>query len=207
MLSGFYTLGKNKINAEIEKQIKQFDKYIYFLIHTKGFRVDEKEDCYQYVSVAIAKSYKNRYKYKDWNNLVKIIIERRITDYSKHTNTFNNHITTEADLSIHSEEPDEYSYCEAVSNGVTDTRYEVCELFSVLLKKIINHSEEVFDEWDIAFTEKLVHYAQSSIFNLNVILNDDELVELGRPFSCDNLFDKYKIKLKENNLIEGLGVW
>jgi len=205
LLSTFKREAGNRFNDEIVEFIGKYENYINYMIYHKDFHEDDKADCRQYVIIALIKSYKNRYKYTSWSELVKTIIERKAIDFQRQLYINRAKITTESTLNKHKTAEDEFDYYDVFGKYV-DNRCEVVDFIRELEKIISSEYSKEFTEWEIALVEKLVHYVGSDVFNIVAILNDDELIGLAEPKSTNRLFVGFVGKLKELGIGKILGV-
>lgn len=168
----FFDLGIESLSEEHLEFITEYEEYIVNNVNYQISNRHERDDVGQYVRLELIKSYKSRYKYENWDHVVKSIIKRRVGDYKNKWLRNNSRIITETELFKYSDEDNKNLDNLQTENNAEDFTHKIHRKdYIVYLRQCISTSD-IFDQWDIEYIEILYELYENS-YNLD----DETLLE------------------------------
>lgn len=143
-----------------EEFLEKYEPDINLKVNVAFQNYHEREDVKQEMRMELIKSYKSKYKYADWHNIVRGIINRRIIDYRKDLyrtplldlQNYNNGKDNFLDHILDNKSSDVWKEDRPFTEAI-----EASDLLDSVLSVYAN-SEEEFDEWEQEYMEILYSY-------------------------------------------------
>jgi hypothetical protein len=171
-----------------EKFIEEYDDVIREKVCYDVSNINDRDDVSQHVRMALIKSFKSRYKYDDWDNVVRSIIKRRIRDYLKKTFRQTNNLTNE--YTEENTSGEEFFYEEKGFN-----EFIVREQLDVI-KKRVESNKKHFDSMEYEYFEVICE-----IYECGFIV-DDELIMQNMGLDISNSSDRKSYRKISKGFIE-----
>jgi len=155
LLNFFAELGTEPLNRIIEEIINKHKGYIINSIRKKVFDRSAHEDAQQFVLLEIFKSYKNYYKYPNFDSVVKSLVPRRLMDFTKHFTR------RDSPLIHYQQQDDESSIQLEVLTGEFHEDVHKEDVGKVL--EVIGNNLSVFNEWELEYMNLLREFYEENI--------------------------------------------
>jgi hypothetical protein len=149
-----------------------------------------REDAEQFVILNLLKMYSKRYKYTDWDFVVKTAIRRKINDYFRGVYKKDNNLIFEIDIIK--------DYEENINNDIyvdkkkKNDKIEHLDYVKYLFKRLNDYSDlgKEFNEWEREYLEIIIELYEYD----NDITNEDIMECMGL-----SVYDKPKFSIKQRN--------
>lgn len=184
--------GISHLLKQHEHFLDEYEPLINKSVYYDVSNVNDREDVAQHVRVALIKSFKSRYKYENWDNVVRSIIKRRIKDYLKKSFRNSNKIASEY-IDDYVAIDNEICYEEKGFN-----EFIVREQLD-LIKRKVEHNRKIFDITEIEYFEVVCE-----IYDCGCIV-DDELIMQNMGLDSSVSSDKKMYRKISKSFIEKMG--
>lgn len=177
MRNFFVQIGSKKLEEEILQFIKKYEKFINYNAEARTYLKEEVQDCKSFIIEKLIANYHKKYKYSNWDTIVKSIIKRKAVDFSKGRNNKVSKLVMETDLNgylqndgVDTERKDYLDFLGEHKVKFSDT-YEIKDFFIEVCNKIIRGGTlEEFTDIEKSFSEFFKECLQSDYFYLEEIV-------------------------------------
>lgn len=205
----FVKIGKPKYEKWCQEFIEEYEPYIIYKVKQNINKKQYHEDMKQSIILSLIKMFPKRFKYTDWDWVVRESIRRKVIDFNNRMYNLNKKLIFEHSFSLKDEYDNTLDYTEIgfskIKDNSSDRKQNNVEIVDLLrnVDKRINDENDlggIFSDWDREFFEVL--------FELYDDGNATDTIDLMECMGFSkNERAKYMMRLRKlrENLIECFG--
>ena len=158
------------VENAIMKFLKKYEKHTAILCNNRGYYLKgEVEDCKQFVMMNLCKSYPKRYRYTNFDKVVRSIIKRKVIDFSKMRNNDVKFIVNESSFN----KKDESFSLEKIVDEKSPSEYcnDTCDVRKIVSRVMeAAQSCEHMNKNDLKIVETIKGCVSRGVYDLDEIL-------------------------------------